>query len=90
MVEVIDIVATAATVWGVIASLAYFVQAAKIWKNKSARDVSLITFIAFSIVITLWLLYGILLNNMPLIIANSVGIIGAYIVVGLILKFRKS
>lgn len=50
-------------------------QFMKVYKTKSTHDISLIMFIALSIGIILWLIYGILLNAVPVIVANAAGLI---------------
>ena len=89
MVDYVNILAAATTVVGVAMSLSYFVQIAKILKTKSAKDLSLIMFSVFCVGLTLWLLYGLAIKNVPLIIVNAVSVVGAYILLGLILKYGK-
>lgn len=52
-------------------TLAFLPQAVKTWKSKSARDLSLPMFLIFCIGIVLWLLYGIMIVDWPMIVANS-------------------
>ena len=65
-----------ATIIGLIAAslttVAFLPQVIQIWKNKKADDISLKTFILFSTGIFLWLVYGILLNDLPIMLANSI------------------
>ncbi len=89
MLSGIVILAIATTVVGTAMSLSYFIQAAKIMKTKSVEDLSIIMFSVFAVGVTLWLIYGILISNMPIIIANAVGVLGNYLVLGLILRYRK-
>ena len=89
MVDYVNILAAATTVVGVAMSLSYFVQIAKILKTKSAKDLSLVMFTVFCVGLTLWLLYGLAIKNVPLIIVNAVSVVGAYILLGLILKYGK-
>ncbi|MGA1869018.1 MAG: SemiSWEET transporter [bacterium] len=53
----------------------YFPQFIKIIKTRKTRDISLGMYIVLSIGIFLWLVYGILLKDLPLISANSVTLI---------------
>ena len=71
-----NILAVLATIAGVVMSLGYYPQAIKIIKRKSARDVSPTTYLMFFPGIAIWLIYGISLNDFPLIIANTVALIG--------------
>ena len=89
MANLLDVLTIATTVMGVIMSFAYFLQARTIWKNKSSKNISIPMFTIFCIGVTLWLLYGIAINSIPLIIVNAIAIIGSYTVFALTLKFRK-
>ncbi|MDH5609324.1 MAG: SemiSWEET transporter [Cyclobacteriaceae bacterium] len=53
-------------------TIAFLPQAIKAWKNKSARDLSLPTFLLLCIGLAAWMVYGILLSNTPIILANSI------------------
>lgn len=66
---------------GPLGNLMFYVQAYTIFDSKTAGSVSLPGFSISIIGLTSWLLYGIALKNTPLIIANSVGAVGAVLVV---------
>ncbi len=76
----VNIIAILATIAGIIMSFGYYPQAIKIIKKKSAKDVSPTTYLMFLPGIAIWLIYGISLNDFPLIIANSVALIGCIFV----------
>jgi MtN3 and saliva related transmembrane protein len=57
-----------------------FPQLLKVLKTKSTKDISREMFLILACSILLWLIYGILLKNFPLIIANSFGFIQAIII----------
>ena len=69
------------TVVGVSMSFGYFVQTFKIFHRKSAKDVSLTTYLIFSFGIATWLTYGISITDWPLIISNLAAIIGSLSVI---------
>lgn len=52
-------------------TIAFLPQAIKTWKSKSARDLSLPMFLIFCIGIILWLAYGLIIKNWPMIVANA-------------------
>lgn len=56
---------------GILTTVAFLPQVYRTWKLKSAKDLSLGMFLVFVTGIILWLIYGIIINNMPIIIANS-------------------
>jgi MtN3 and saliva related transmembrane protein len=74
---------------GSMLSLAYFPQAYKIWKRKSAEDISLAMFGIIFPALVIWLLYGLSINNFPLIIANAIGVIGCGSIILLYFKYKK-
>lgn len=57
---------------GTLTTLAFLPQAFRAWKTRSTADVSLVMFLAMCAGIVLWLIYGLLLADLPLIIANGV------------------
>ncbi len=66
----------------VLTTLSFVPQVLKTWKTRSTGDISLLMFIAFCVGVFLWLVYGILLNSLPIIFANAVAfILGAVILV---------
>lgn len=74
---------TFATVVGLMAAtcttVAFLPQVIKTWKAKSARDLSLGMFSIFAIGITLWLIYGLMVGDLPIIMANAVTLILVFI-----------
>ena len=69
-------------------SVGYYIQAYKMWKNKTAEGVSLVSFLIFGIGTTIWTLYGVSINDPVIIAGFSLGMLGSWIVVFLILRFR--
>ena len=69
--------AVLATIFGMAMSFGYFTQTYKIIKRKSANDVSLLTYLIFGSGVTVWLIYGISIRDMPIIVSNIVAVIGA-------------
>jgi len=65
---------------------AFVPQVYKTWKTKSADDISFTMYLVLFIGLVLWLIYGIHLNSLPMILANSVTGILALIV--LFFKWR--
>lgn len=82
-------IAVAAAVMGVLMSLGYFSQAYKIFKRKSGQDVSILTFATLAIGTTVWLLYGIIINDIIVMLGFGLGVLGSISVLLLALKYRK-
>ena len=57
-----------------------FPQVLKVIKTKSTKDISREMILILAGSIFLWLIYGILLSNLPIIIANFFGLIQALII----------
>ena len=51
---------------------AFVPQVYKTWKIKSTDDISLTMYLVLFVGLVLWLIYGIHLNSLPMILANSV------------------
>lgn len=73
---------------GFLTTIAFIPQAVKIWKQKSADDVSLPTFIAFTIGVALWLTYGFVVKEPPMILWNGVTLVFAAAILVMKLKYR--
>jgi len=72
---------------GALTTVAFLPQVIKIFKTKKAKDLSLITFSTFSVGIFLWLVYGLLIQDPPVIVANTVTFILAFLIVVLRIKY---
>ena len=57
---------------GTLTTLAFIPQVLRVWRTRSARDISLPTFVALTVGTMLWLAYGILIADGPLMAANGV------------------
>jgi MtN3 and saliva related transmembrane protein len=53
-------------------TVAFLPQVVKTWTTRSTRDISLGMFLVFSLGILFWLIYGLLIGDLPLIAANGV------------------
>lgn len=84
-----QLVQAVVSVVGVALSFAYYPQAWKIWKHKSASDVSVSSYVLFAIGTTTWLLYGFYKNDIPIISAFFFGAIGSWLVLLLTLFFNR-
>ncbi len=70
--SIIEIVGFSASTLSV---LNQFPQAIKVMKTKDTHSISLIIYCIVVVAIILWLVYGILLNDGPLITANALSLI---------------
>lgn len=63
-------------------------QAIKTIRTKNTKDLSLVMYIIFSAGVALWLIYGIIISDFPVIIANSVTLVFALIILIYKLKYK--
>ena len=75
--DYITIIGLSAAVMG---GISLFPQVLKVVRTKSTKDISREMFLLFPGSIFLWLIYGIVLKDLPIIIANFFGFIQAIII----------
>jgi MtN3 and saliva related transmembrane protein len=73
---------------GMFTTAAFVPQVVQVWKTKSTKDISLVMYIVFTIGVTLWLTYGVALNALPIIIANSVTLMLAISILAMKIKYK--
>ncbi|WP_414710009.1 SemiSWEET transporter [Pseudorhodoplanes sp.] len=56
----------------VCTTLAYAPQVIKAWRTRQTKDISLGMFVLMVTGVVLWLVYGVLIGDVPLIVANLV------------------
>ena len=71
----------------VLTTLAFLPKVIKTWRTRSARDISLVMFLMLVTGICLWLTYGVLIADIPLIAANIVTLALAAIILYFKLRF---
>ena len=69
---------------GFCTTIAFIPQVLKTWRSRSARDLSLGMFLVYLFGILLWLVYGVVLWDLPLIAANA----ATFVLAGCILYFK--
>lgn len=72
---------------GFLTTISFVPQLLKIWKSKSAEDVSKKMFLAVAAGVALWLVYGIILGEWPIIVWNAVSLVLACAILALKIKF---
>lgn len=82
-IEVLGLLAGACT------TIAFIPQVVKTYKSKSAKDLSAGMFLTFWVGIVLWLIYGLVVNDFPIIVANLLTFILAIVILFLKVKYRR-
>jgi len=73
---------------GFCTTLTFLPQALKTWRTKSTKDLSLGMYLIFCTGVALWLTYGILKSDLPIIITNAVTLILALSILYFKLTFK--
>jgi MtN3 and saliva related transmembrane protein len=74
---------------GLLTTTAFIPQVWKIYRTKSGKDISARMFSLFSAGIVLWLIYGILLQSLPLILSNALTLLLSLTIIALKLRYRE-
>ncbi len=74
----------------VCTTVSFVPQLIRVWRRKSADDISLIMFLLFSFGVFCWLIYGIGLDSVPMIAANVVTLTLALAILFLKLRFSRT
>ena len=75
------------TVAGLCTTIAFLPQVVKVWRTRSARDISLGMYAILAIGIVFWLAYGWILGIWPVIIANAVTLVLVAVVIAMKLRW---
>ncbi len=71
-----------------LTTVSFLPQVIQVWKTKSTKDISLGMFSIFSTGVFLWLIYGILIKDWAIFVANFVTLILASIILTFKLKYK--
>ena len=74
---------------GTLTTLAFLPQVIKTWRTKSSNDLSVSTLGMICTGVLLWLVYGLLIGDLPIIAANAVTLMLVVSVFVLALVYRK-
>ena len=75
---------------GFCTTLSLVPQLHRIWRTKSARDLSLAMFMVFGLGVALWLLYGVSIGSPSVIAANSASLALVVAIVVLALRYNRA
>jgi MtN3 and saliva related transmembrane protein len=74
---------------GFLTTASFLPQVIKTWKTRSAKGLSLGMFSLFSLGVLLWLIYGIIVKDIPVIAANLITLILASTLLYFKLSFKE-
>ncbi len=67
-------------------TISFVPQVVRIVRTRDTKGISLVMYIVFTAGISLWLVYGVLLNELPIIIANAATLVLALTILGFKIK----
>ena len=70
-----------------LTTTSFIPQVWRVWRTRHTTDISLVMYALFTLGVGLWLAYGIQLESLPIIIANSVTLLLASTVLVMKIKF---
>jgi MtN3 and saliva related transmembrane protein len=70
-----------------LTTCSFIPQVLRVWRTKHTKDISLLMYTLFTTGVALWLVYGVLLEAWPIIIANGITLFLAGMVLVLKLRF---
>ncbi len=85
----VDLLAVAATGWGLLMGVAPGLQIRRMFQTQSSRDVSLGYLGLLTPGFVLWLAYGISIGNAPVMITNTVSLTFMLITIAIAWSFRR-
>jgi MtN3 and saliva related transmembrane protein len=81
----IEILVSAAA--ATLTTAAFVPQALHIIRHKETRAISLFMYVSFATGVALWLLFGTLIGNWPIIVSNAITLVLALAIIAMKLKF---
>jgi uncharacterized protein with PQ loop repeat len=77
------------SVVGIATSFSYYPQAWHMYRMRSAEAVSPLSFVILAFGTTTWTVYGLYLRNWVIVSGFVFGMIGSWLVLGLIWRYRR-
>jgi MtN3 and saliva related transmembrane protein len=74
---------------GTCVTLSVIPQILKVWKTKKVKEISLLTFSILTFGIAVWVVYGFLKDDLPIIITNSISLLLNLTMVYFIIYYEK-
>jgi MtN3 and saliva related transmembrane protein len=71
---------------GACTTLAFVPQLLRTWRTRSARDLSLGMFAVMTAGVAMWLAYGLLIGDLPLVLANGTALVLSATILGMKLR----
>ncbi|HAV08170.1 MAG TPA: hypothetical protein DEF12_06490 [Rhodobacteraceae bacterium] len=72
----------------IMGTVCWIPQAVQVWRTRDTRSLSLMANLMFLVTVILWLIYGVMILDVPLIVANVVSTTAMITIVAAKLKFK--
>ncbi len=73
---------------GTLTTLSFLPQLLKAWKSRSTHDISIGMFSMLAVGVLLWLIYGLVTADIPVIAANAITLVFVALILALKLRYR--
>jgi len=83
-----DTITLVGFVAGTLTTLAYVPQVIRSWKLKETKDISLSMLVLYAVGVSLWLVYGVWMDALPIIAANGISLILILVLLGIKLRYH--
>jgi MtN3 and saliva related transmembrane protein len=70
-----------------LTTAAFVPQAVHIIRYKETKAISLVMYVAFASGVAMWLLFGALIGNWPIVISNAIALVLTLAIVGMKLRY---
>ena len=81
--------AWATTCWGLVMSLSPLLQVRVVIRRRDSTGASIAWPAVLLVGFVLWLLYGLVIGNVPLIVTNAVSLLVCLLTVAVLLRYRR-
>jgi MtN3 and saliva related transmembrane protein len=71
-----------------LTTISFIPQAIKTIKSKNTRDLSLSMYIILAIGVSMWLVYGLIINDLPVTLANAVTSVFIFTILFLKIRYK--
>lgn len=73
---------------GSLTTVSFLPQLVKAWRSRSTGDISLAMYGIISTGILLWLIYGLMIDSLPVILANAASLLIVLAILALKIRYR--
>ena len=74
---------------GAVTTFTFLPQVIKTWKDKSAKDISLLMFVIAAVNEVMWIAYGVMIDKMVIILTNAILLVMALVMIFFKFRFNR-